>query len=368
MGERVGTAGDFIVALRPEVNDDVLPRPRNAGRALDNRRAARRRGRRMLALRRPACRGPRPSPMKTSRREFLKAGLTLAATASAGRFSRALAAETPPSRERPVLAAVRGGTRTAMLDRALSELGGLGRFVRPGQTVLIKPNIGWDVPPERGANTHPELVGHLVALCRAAGAKSVAVFDHTCDQWQRCYETSGIGAAARLAGASVVTGDDESLYRAVEIHAGVRLRSARVHQLMLDSDVVINVPVLKHHSGALLTGALKNLMGCVWDRRFYHRNDLHQCIADFATLRAPDLNVLDAYHPMVRNGPRGRGADDVVPMQSLLACADAVALDAAAARLLGQEPAAIRHLGLAARLGVGTDDLEAVDVRRIRLG
>ena len=304
--------------------------------------------------------------MKPSRRDFLKTGLALAAAVSAPRLARAQTASSVPT-PRPILAAVRDGSRAAMLDRALAELGGIGAFVRPGQTVLIKPNIGWDVAPERGANTHPEIVGRLVTLCREAGAKSVTVFDHTCDQWQRCYATSGIEQAVKDAGGTIVTGDDQSHYRPVTLPRGVRLQSTEVHRLVLDSDVFINVPVLKHHSGSLMTGAIKNLMGCVWDRRFYHRNDLHQCIADFGTLRLPTLNIMDAFHPMVRNGPRGRAAEDVVPMNSLLACADIVALDAAATRFLGHEPSAVRHIPLAAELGLGTMDLSAVDIRRIKL-
>jgi uncharacterized protein (DUF362 family) len=302
--------------------------------------------------------------MLTSRRDFLKNGLALAAVA--GGLDRLLAAETA-SAARPLLVAVREGTRTAMVERALAEFGGIGTFVKPGQTVLIKPNIGWDVPPERGANTHPELVARLVTLCREAGAKSVSIFDHTCDQWNRCYTTSGIERAARESGARLIPGNDETMYREVAIPKGIALRSAAVHELYLDSDVVINVPVLKHHSGSLMTAAMKNLMGVVWDRRFYHTHDLHQCIADFATLRPPTLNVLDAYHPMVRSGPRGRAETDLVELRSLLASPDIVALDAAAARMLGREPSAIRHIPLAAALGAGTMDLDAVDIRRLSL-
>jgi len=304
--------------------------------------------------------------MKTSRRDFLKSGLVLAAGAAGG-LDRLLAADPVPAARRPVLIAVRDGTRTAMLDRALAELGGIGAFVRPGQTVVIKPNIGWDVPPERGANTHPELVARLATLCREAGAKSVSIFDHTCDQWQRCYATSGMEQAAKDSGATLVTGDDESMYREVAIPRGVKLRSAKVHRLVLDSDVYFNLPVLKHHSGSLMTGAMKNLMGVVWDRRFYHGNDLHQCIADFATILPPTLNVVDAYHPMVRNGPRGRAEADLVELRSLVASKDIVAVDAAAARMLGHDPTAIRHIPLAAGLGVGTMDLETVDIRRFKL-
>jgi uncharacterized protein (DUF362 family) len=97
---------------------------------------------------------------------------------------------------------------SAMLDQAMAALGGIGVFVKPGQTVLIKPNIGWDAPPERGANTHPDLVAHLVRLCLGAGAKSVSIFDKTCDQWQRTYANSGIEKAAKEAGAIVINGND----------------------------------------------------------------------------------------------------------------------------------------------------------------
>ncbi len=312
--------------------------------------------------------------MKT-RREFIKAGFALGAGFSlvdlGGLFAAEENAAAPAagsSAARPVLVAVRDGDRVAMLDKALDALGGIGNFVRPGQTVLIKPNIGWDVPPERSANTHPDLIGRLVTLCREAGAKSVSVFDNTCDQWQRAYANSGIEKAARDAGAIIVNGKDQTLYREVEIPDGVKLRSAQVHELVLDSDVFINVPVLKHHSGALMTASMKNLMGVVWDRRFYHNNDLHQCIADFVTVRAPTLNIVDAYNPMVRNGPRGKTEEDTVVMRTLLASADIVAADAAAAKLLGHEPADVTHVKIAAQMNLGRMDLENLDIRRIKLG
>ncbi|MBS0664738.1 MAG: DUF362 domain-containing protein [Verrucomicrobia bacterium] len=304
-----------------------------------------------------------------SRREFLKAGLALGAALSLPRWTRLAGAEPGPAgpAARPVLVAVRDGTRAAMLDRALAELGGIGLFVRPGQTVCVKPNIGWDAPPERGANTHPELVGHLVRRCLEAGAKSVSVFDNTCDQWQLTYDHSGIAAAAREAGAHVVSGKDETLYREVELPGGRSLRRAFVHSLVLDSDVLFNVPVLKHHSGAGMTAAMKNLMGAVLDRRFYHQNDLQQSIADFLTLRRPTLNILDAYHPMVRNGPRGKTTADLVEMRTLMACTDPVALDAAAAKMLGLDPEKIGHIRIGAEMKLGTMDLTQVDIRRLSL-
>jgi uncharacterized protein (DUF362 family) len=312
-----------------------------------------------------------------SRRDFIKTGFALGATFSLADLRGLFAADAAPggggpavpatTTSRSVLIAVRDGSRTAMLDKALAELGGMERFVKKGQTVVIKPNISFDAPPERGSNTDPELLGYVVTLCFAAGAKSVSIFDHTLDQWQRAYAASGAERVARETGAALVPGNDQSLYREVAIPRGVQLRSARVHALVLDSDVFINVPVLKHHGGPLMSACMKNLMGVVWDRRFYHRNDLNQCIADFLTFKQPALNILDAYHPMVRNGPHGRSVDDVVEMRTLLASTDIVAIDAAGAKMLGLQPADVGYVKLAADMKLGTMDLDGVDIRRFKL-
>ncbi|MFA5264162.1 MAG: DUF362 domain-containing protein [Opitutaceae bacterium] len=305
-----------------------------------------------------------------TRRDFIKKSITLGAVACAiPELGRAVVAEAAPveSTPKPVLVAVRDGSRSAMLDRALTELGGLQAFLKPGQSVVIKPNIGWNVTPERGGDTHPELVAHLVKLCLAAGAKTVNVFDYTCNPWRDCYTNSGIEDAVKAAGGTMMPGNDKTYYREVEIPNGKVLKKARVHQLVLDSDVFFNVPVLKHHSGSLMTASMKNLMGVIWDRSFYHRADLHQCIADFVTFKRPTLNILDAYHPMFRNGPRGLTVEDLVEKRMLFACTDIVAIDAAAARVLDHDPADIRHIAMAAQHNVGIMDLSKVDVRRVKL-
>ena len=311
-----------------------------------------------------------------NRRDFIKTGLALGATASLANLGGLIAADAPtaeapaapaPNSGQSVLIAVRDGSRTAMVDKAMAELGGMERFVKKGQTVVIKPNISFDAPPERGSNTHPELLGRVVTLCLAAGAKTVSIVDHTLDQWQRAYVASGAERVAKETGAHLVPGNDESYYREVAIPRGVELRSAKVHALALDSDVFINLPVLKHHGGPQMTAGMKNLMGIVWDRRCYHRADLNQCIVDFLTFMQPALNILDAYHPMVRNGPHGRAVDDLIEKRTLLASTDIVALDAAGARLLDLQPADVRYVKLAADLKLGTMDLNSVDIRRFKL-
>jgi len=137
--------------------------------------------------------------------------------------------------------------------------------------------------------------------------------------------------------------------------------------LLQEADVFINVPVLKSHGGATVSIAMKNLMGVVWDRGFYHKNDLHQCIADYLTHRKPDLNVIDAYRVMKRNGPKGVSTSDVVLMKSLIISTDIVAADAAATKLFGLEPSSIGHIDMAHKMGHGQIDLDKLNIQRIKM-
>ncbi|MFA6455230.1 MAG: DUF362 domain-containing protein [Bacteroidota bacterium] len=265
------------------------------------------------------------------------------------------------------LVAVKGGEPDVMFTKGIEALGGIGKFVKKGQRVVVKPNIGWDVSPERAGNTNPKLVTEIIKQCYSAGAKEVLVFDNTCDNWTRCYKNSGIEAAVKLAGGKIVPGNTEGYYHPVSVQRGRNLKDAKVHELILESDVFINVPILKSHGGARLTMSMKNLMGIVWDRGTWHRNDLHQCIADFATYRKPDLNILDAYSVMKTNGPRGVSEEDVVTMKSLLISTDMVTIDAAGAKLFGIDPYDIRHIQLAEEQKVGTAALDQLSIKRISL-
>ena len=268
----------------------------------------------------------------------------------------------------PDLVAIRNGEPEALFDHGIEALGGMRRFVKKGQKVVVKPNIGWNVPPERAANTNPRLVRRIVEHCLQAGAKEVYVFDHTCDAWRDSYRASGIEQAVKDAGGKLAPGNSESYFQTVAIPGGHRLRRTQEHELVLEADVFINVPVLKSHGGARLSVAMKNLMGVVWDRGEWHSNDLHQCIADFAGYRKPDLNVVDAWNVMLRHGPRGVSTADVVNMRSQLLSTDLVTADAAAARLFGlKQPEEVGYIRIAGEMGAGRMDLENLAIRRIVL-
>ena len=305
------------------------------------------------------------------RREFLitsaGAGLLAGTSLSMGRFSRLLAAEPADSNLPYDLIAIKGGSPTAMFDKAIAAMGGMSKFVKKNQTVVVKPNIGWDNAPERAANTNPELVGRIIEHCLQAGAKSVYVFDHPVNEWTRCYKNSGIEDAVKKAGGIMVTGNSEGHYHPVQIPKGKVLKSAKVHELILESDVFINVPTLKTHGGTRLSISMKNLMGVVWDRGYYHNNNLHQCIADFTTFKRPHLNVVDAFRVLKRNGPRGVSVADVVEMKYQIIGTDIVATDAAATKVFGIQPDQLGHIPMAVGLGSGTSDLESLRINRITM-
>jgi len=266
------------------------------------------------------------------------------------------------------LVAVRNGEAVDMFEAGIAALGGMKAFVSKGQHVVLKPNIAWDQPPEIPANTNPDLVGAVVRHCLTAGAAKVSVFDHTCHNWERSYKNSGIADAVTKAGGVMAPANLEQHYREVEMTGAKTVTKALVHKLMLDCDVFINMPVLKHHGGAKLSLTIKNLMGVVWDRRFFHKNGLDQCIADLCfTPKKPALSIIDAYRILRQNGPQGKALEDGEIAKYQMLGTDMVALDAAAAKLFGMEPDKLGYVRIAGEMGAGKSDLEKARIKRITL-
>ena len=296
------------------------------------------------------------------RRDFLKGGMALAAVAPlSGLAAEAKIAEAAKS----TVAVVRKGEPAEMFRKGIAALGGMTAFVKPGQKVVVKPNIGWDRAPEYAANTHPELVAEIVRECLAAGASKVEVFDHTCNTWQKCYRNSGIAAAVTAAGGQMIEAHEEDSYRDQERPAAVSMKAAKIHRAILEADVFINVPILKSHGGAKMTAALKNFMGIVWDRQFMHRHNLAQCIADAPLYRKPDLNVIDAYRMMQTNGPLGVGLGDVRSPHYQILSTDIVAADALATKLLRFPLDSVAYIRLAEAHGLGTTDETKMKILRL---
>ncbi|MEZ7893105.1 MAG: DUF362 domain-containing protein [Candidatus Wallbacteria bacterium] len=304
--------------------------------------------------------------MNITRRNFIKLGVGAGLTLAMGGFSNLLFADEKKASE-PDMVALRNGTPAQMFEKGIAEIGGMSRFVKKGQIVLVKPNIGWARTPAEGANTQPDLVAKIVELALKEGAKKVYVFDNTCNNWKDCYNLSGIEKAVIGAGGTIVSGNKKESYRKKEINNSKILKNAMIHELYLDSDVIINVPVLKHHGSSQMTSSLKNLMGVVWNRDFYHNKGLHQCIADFPLIRKPDLTVIDAFNVMFKNGPRGISKADIASKRMQIIATDMVAADTAAAKILEFDPAGINYLKFAQDLGIGTMAIDKLKINKVTL-
>lgn len=288
------------------------------------------------------------------RREFLKTTAAVAATLAL--FPRRLFAQAAAG---PRVVVVHGTDLPAMVQTGLDALGGWGAFVKAGGRVTLKVNAAWASTPEQGANTHPALVEACLHACRAAGAAAVALPENPCSPAEKSFAMSGIAAAAQRAGARLYEPEEDD-YQTVEIPRGQSLQQADVARDVLSADCLINLPVAKSHGGGKMTACMKNWMGSVRDRGFWHRNNLHQCIADFSTRVKAHLNIVDATRIMVAKGPRGPGPLEY-PNQ-LVFGTDPVAVDAYIATLFRKEPFSIPYLQIAHDLGVGCGDLAKVEL------
>lgn len=264
--------------------------------------------------------------------------------------------------------AVARGPAAQAVPAALALFGGMGAFVKAGDRVVIKPNIGWSRTPEQAACTSPEVLTAVIEACRAAGARDIMVADHPCDASRVCFELSGAAAACKAAGVPLLDWSSAQVYRQVALAKGETLKTDQVAADLLDCDVYLNLPTLKHHSASQVTLGLKNQMGCVLDRGRYHaetgaagKDNLHRNIVDLATALRPTLNILDATRALRTNGPKGPGL--VEQLDTICISPSIVALDAYGARLLGHEPATIPHIAMAAAAGLGECDLAKLTLR-----
>lgn len=262
----------------------------------------------------------------------------------------------------PEMAVIQGDDPAQLARRAVTELGGMSRFVARGDLVLVKPNIGWDRTPEQAANTNPDVVAEIVRQSLQAGAKRVIVTDVSCNEPRRCFQRSGIAEAAERAGAEVVL-PDPSRFREAEI-GGEILGRWQVFDAFLNVDKVINVPIAKHHALTGTTLGMKNWYGILGGPRSQLHQKIHESLVDLADFMRPTLTVIDCYRVLMRNGPTGGNLDDVLLKKTLVASTDPVAVDAYVAKAYWNlEVDALPYLKMAAKRGLGTYEFEKLRIR-----
>lgn len=308
-----------------------------------------------------------------SRRSFIKALLGgFALFLSSNNFLKKAFAKSADSGGRPKkgikgdydLVLAQGDDPYQNTINAINKIGGIGLFVKKGDTVVVKPNMAWDRNPEQAANTDPMVVAAVVDLCYKAGAKRVNVFDISCNEERRCYENSGIAAAAKDKGAFVKYPDHWNVVKA-RFSYDSPMEGWPILRDAVKNDVFINVPVLKDHGLTGLTLSMKNLMGvCSGTRGLIHM-DIGRKLADLTDFISPDLTIIDATRVLTKHGPSGGNLDDVVKMDKVIVATDPTLADSFACTLVNTDPMSIPYIKEASKKGFGNTDISKASIARI---
>jgi uncharacterized protein (DUF362 family) len=267
------------------------------------------------------------------------------------------------------LSVVRGANNYDSTIHAVDLLGGMKRFVPRGSKVGLLVNSKFD---KRGTYVKPEIALAVIAMCHEAGAKEIVSLDDASGSyWDKASKTEYLE--------DLVESLREPEHIEVTVDGGVALKEADIARELLECDVFINVPVVKHHEGTRFTCTLKNLMGATTSstNRFFHMGSgvgsgyygdvdfLSQCIADVALLKKPDLCIVDATEFITTNGPYGPGK--ISRPQKVLASSDGVALDSYCARFVGLTGEAILMVRKAHEHGLGEIDVGQLAVKEVQI-
>ena len=248
------------------------------------------------------------------------------------------------------------------VEALLSNLGGLDRFVKPGQRVLLKPNMLTDSPPEKAITTHPQVVRALIRLLKARGiTPSVADCSANAGKIEQVWERTGFKAMCAEEGVALLNMEKEG-----SLLFNVNGLSFTIAKPIIEADVVINVPKIKTHVLTVMTGGVKNMYGAVPGLQKTTLHKLYPSPAQFCRLLAaiytrtkPALTVADAIVGMEGDGPSGGSA---VPLGFIAASADSVALDTIVCRLLGIDPRSVLYLRELGKAGIGETEWDRIEV------
>jgi uncharacterized protein (DUF362 family) len=322
-----------------------------------------------------------PDPDKTNltRRQFMtraaKAGVSIAAAGAAGFWFHDPGG--PGGSEeneidirlpdfsipdlKPQMSIIRGGNRKETLRLAVKSIGGMERYIKKGDRVLLKVNAAFASPQMLSATTHPQVVSEITRLCLDAGASAVILSDNPINDPVSCFTLSGITDAARSAGARLVLPRDDA-FRPFSVPGGRLIRNWPVlyEPLKGINKVVGTAPIKDHHrSGASMI--MKNWYGLLGGRRNIFHQDIQTIITELAMMIRPTLVILDGTTTMMTNGPTGGSLADLKETHTMIAGTDQVAVDAFGATLLQRSLNDLPFIGMAEAAGLGTANYKSLN-------
>ncbi len=259
------------------------------------------------------------------------------------------------------VAVQRGREVEAMVQKALEMLGGVEELVPYRSRVLVKPNLVMEEPHSSGATTNPRVLEGILQELQKTLPREVVVGEGSAAvaSTEKAFRVSGLDKVAEQFGAQVKD-LKKGPFEKLKVPGGRELQEVQVARPLLEAEVVINLPVLKVHAQTKVTAALKNLKGCIHDqeKKRFHRLNLEQCIVDLNQVIPVHLIILDA--TLCSFAWEGGGSP--VPMDTILAGTNPVAVDGIAAPIMGYCPEEIEHLRLAGEQGMGPLNRERIKV------
>ena len=317
---------------------------------------------------------------KISRRDFIlrstKAGISAAtAAALAGLLYESNPAKISPQSGHIVepmdysvppiagktISIVTGFSRSAAVTKAVELLGGMERFIKPGDNILLKPNVGFSLPPRVCATTHPELIAQTIKLCYKAGAKKVFMTDNPINDPKSCFELTEIASAAQKNNAEIIM-PRQDYFKSVTLKGAELIANWPIlYEPLKKVNKVIGIAVVKDHKTSGASMLMKNWYGLLGGNRSIFHQDINKIIVELATLIKPTLVILDGTQIMVSNGPTGGSESDLKQTDTMIASCDQVAADSFGASLLGLTPDDLPYLVKAEKLGLGTTDYKSLN-------
>jgi uncharacterized protein (DUF362 family)/Pyruvate/2-oxoacid:ferredoxin oxidoreductase delta subunit len=248
------------------------------------------------------------------------------------------------------------------VKRAVDLIGGIGDLIPPGQSVLVKPNLLKAGPPDAAVTTHPEILRSVIRLLHESGAKVWVGDSPGIGDLGRVAERAGVLSVVREEGASIVDFGDP-----VPIRNKGRFQHFEIARPAIVADAIINLPKFKTHGMTVLTGAVKNLFGCIPGKRkvqwHFNTGVDHDAFAlmlvELAALLRPRLTIMDAVVGMEGNGP---GNGDPRHMGIILVGTDPVAVDVVAGAVVGLDPDQLPIVEAARKAGIGVAGLDRIAV------
>jgi len=191
------------------------------------------------------------------------------------------------------------------------------------------------------------------------------VTDVSCNDPRRCFLRSGIAGAAESVGATVLL-PEERRFRDYRIN-GELLSVWPIYTPIIETDKIINVPIVKHHNLSRVTMGMKNWYGMLGGRRNQLHQNIEVGITDLATFMRPTLTILDAYRVLTANGPQGGNLNDVKLMKTVVAGVDPVAIDAYGATFLGLKAEQVPYIMMGHERGLGNRNYSELQVKYVSI-